>query len=98
MTQLEDHIWNLAVVRGELAELRLNANTELKLAQDQWDKVEVATTGKTTVADARRRLKPDIAEKLGNAKWLAQRCSEEIARLDHDQEAASRLYTLITGS
>lgn len=95
---LEDHICRTAAMRGELAELRLRANTDLKVAQDEWDDLKVSATGKQTLAQAKTVARPKLAQKIKDAKWLVQRASEEMERFDADYNSASRAYTILTGS
>lgn len=95
---LEDHICRTAAMRGELAELRLRANTDLKVAQDEWDTLEVSTTGKQTVTQAKTRDRPKLAKQIKDAKWMVQRASEEMERFNADYDSASRAYTIVTGS
>lgn len=98
VSKLEDHIVQTAAMRCELAELRLNANTELKLAQDKQDAMQASASGKTSLTEAKRRANPALARTINDAKWLVQRCSEEMERMDADYTSASRAYTMITGS
>lgn len=94
---LEDHIAETAIMRGELAELRLEANLDLKEAQQAWDDLAVSGAGKS-IAEAKRRARPDLHKKIKDARWLVERCSEEIERMDADYTSASREYTVVTGS
>jgi hypothetical protein len=95
---LEDHICQTAAMRGELAELRLRANVDLKVAQDEWDKLQVSVVGKQTLAQAKAQARPQLAQKIKDAKWTEQRCSEEMVRMNDDFASASRAYTVLTGS
>jgi hypothetical protein len=94
---LEDHIAETAIMRGELAELRLHANLDLKDAQLSWEELQVATSGKSQ-AEAKRRARPDLHKTIKEARWLVDRCTEEIERMDADYTSASREYTVVTGS
>lgn len=95
---LGDHICRTAAMRGELAELRLRANVELKTAQDQMEKVAVSPTGKQTLAQAKAHHRPQLAQQIKDAKWLVQRTTEEMERFNADYDSASRAYTIVTGS
>lgn len=95
---LGDHIGAIAVMRGALAELRLRANVDLKIAQDEWEILEVSPTGKQTVAQAKTRARPKVAQRIKDAKWTVQRATEEIERMTQDYDNASRAYTILTGS
>lgn len=95
---LEDHIHATAAMRGELAELRLRANVDLKTAEDQWAGLVVSPTGKQSLKEAKTRARPQLAQKLKDAAWTVSRCSEEMARMDADYLSSSRAYTILTGS
>jgi hypothetical protein len=95
---LQDHIVATAIMRGELAALRLAAHTQLQVALKDWHKTP--TTGRTGPQreDERRRLRGDLAALIDDAKFTIARCTEEMDRLGGtDYDAASRVYTLLSG-
>lgn len=100
---LEQHIWETANMRGELAELRLSAHTELRSCRRQWDHMqgwEQHRKGDRTEASverAKRKASPGLWDSMENARWTIERCTEEMKRMDADYEAASRAYTLLAG-
>jgi hypothetical protein len=95
---LQDHIVATAIMRGELAALRLAAHTQLQVALKDWNRTP--TTGRTGPQreDERRRLRGDLAALIDDAKFTIARCTEEMDRLGGtDYDAASRVYTLLSG-
>lgn len=96
--QLQDHIVATAIMRGELAELRLVAHMALQAALKDWKRIPV--TGRTGPArdEERRRLRVDLADKIDDAKFTIARCTEEMDRHGGTEyDAASRVYTLLSG-
>lgn len=96
---LQDHIVATAIMRGELAELRLHAHVSLQEALKSWRKIDVRTarTG-PQMDDVRRRQRPDLAERIDDAKWTIARCTEELDRHGGTEyDAASRAYTILSG-
>jgi hypothetical protein len=96
---LVDHITDTAILRGELEEVRLNAETELLLLRGRWNRIPTVR-GKTQSASeaAKRDANRDLAEQIDTARWLIARCTEAIARFGgSDYDAASRAYTLLAG-
>lgn len=97
---LIEHINETAIARGELEELRLEANTNLYVARQELAGIP-AVRGKSKAAtdDARRTARPDLGDRIDGARWLVDRCTEQINRLGGtDYDAASRTYTLLSGS
>jgi hypothetical protein len=95
---LSDYIMQTAIGRGELEELRLEAHTNLRTAKLQLEEIFVPSGSKAAVEQARRRAAPDLAAEVDGARWLVERCGEQISRLEADYTAASRTYTLLSGS
>lgn len=97
---LTDHIMQTAIVRGDLEELRLQAHVNLRDALADLVRVPVGVSKpRAAVDDARRRAAPAVAERVDGARWLVERCTEQINRLGgSDYDAASRAYTLLSGS
>ena len=99
--KLEDYLNLTAVTRADLELARLTVHAALRLLVDEWE--QVPHPGKRTlreVDEAKAQLRPDLHAGLKEARWLIQRLSEQISRLSHmgDDQVASRIYTLITGS
>lgn len=101
--ELEDHLFIIARWRAQLEEARLWMQDARRELEDQWDEIEgwqAVADGKSKQAmiDAKRTIKPDIYDGIRMAKFLIERLSEQIRRLERDEEyAVSRGYTLISG-
>jgi hypothetical protein len=96
-----DHILLTATVRGELAQLRMEAHVELLAAQSEWNSASLfrASKGVKANEEIKRQEHPELAAKLDRCKWLIARCNEELDRLGgSDYDASSRAYTMIVGS
>lgn len=46
---------------------------------------------------AKKKANPRLVADIAEADFLVKRLTEQIKRLEHDDEVASRVYTLITG-
>jgi hypothetical protein len=99
ISALMDHITATAIMRGELAELRLDAQTSLHADRKRWRKLHVGRKFRTvTELEAfKAEVHPALADRIADAEWTIARCTEEMKRMDADYEAASREYTLIAG-
>lgn len=98
---LADHILETATVRGELAELRMLAHVDLLGLLGEWATASSfrASKGVKANEELKREEHPELAAKMDRAKWTIARCSEEMDRLGgSDYDAASRAYTIISGS
>jgi hypothetical protein len=89
-------------MRGELADLRLRASFALKEAERDWDAIvgwESFRRGKTKADEntAKARIEPDLWKLIQDARWVVERCTEEMKRHDADFDAASRAYTILSG-
>lgn len=99
--KLQDHILATAVMRGELAALRMQAHVALRQAKREWDKLMVEVSGKSKAELDRRRhaSRPDLADSIADARWTIERATEEMARHGGTEyESASRAYTMLSGS
>lgn len=97
---LVDHIQDTAIARGELEELRLEAQANLHELRQRFNKLPAPSNRSKAGADeARRALDPVLAERIDGARWLVERCTEGIMRMGGSEyDAASRTYTLLSGS
>lgn len=96
-----DHILETAHVRGLLASLRMSAHVDLLELRSEWATAGTFRQGKGVQANEqiKREENPELAGKLDRAKWVIERCNEELDRLGgSDYDAASRAYTLLSGS
>lgn len=100
--KLEDHLLLVARWRGALEEGRLYMFDAVKTLEDQWDQItgwETIRVGKTekSIVDAKRKLKPELYDGIREGKWLIARLTEQIRRLERDEEhVVSRAYTMLT--
>lgn len=97
---LVDHINHTAIARGELEELRLQAHVNLRAALAQLARVpSSAFKSRAAIEESKRQARPEIAEQIDGARWLVERCSEQINRMGGSEyDAASRTYTLLSGT
>lgn len=94
---LIDYISETAIARGDLEELRLTSHINLREARAALSLTPTGVSGRQR-EDAKRASRPDLAAQVDGAQWLVDRCKEQIGRLDRDYDAASRAYTLLSGS
>lgn len=96
---LQDHIVATAVMRGDLAQLRLEAHIALRDARREWDALLPASGRSKADMDRRRQdMRPDLHAKIEDAKWTIARSTEEMDRHGGTEyESASRTYTLLSG-
>jgi hypothetical protein len=103
---LETYIEKTAWHRGELEEALYWASDAGKVLRQEWDKIEGYETTlrgrgphtKEQVNAAKRTVRPDTWEGIQDAKKLCEDIGRQIRRLELDFQAASRSYSLITGS
>ncbi len=104
--KIENYMGDLAVARGDLEEARLWADHIRHALDDEWNKIDgwqqhVSKPNSATgpqIIEAKRRIKPDIYDAIREAKWVVAKLTDQIKRLEKDEENASRRYTLLTGS
>lgn len=96
---LVDHITHTAILRGELEELRLGAYVDLRKHLAELSRVPTGVTkSRPAIEEAKRQARPDLADRIDSARWLIDRCTEQIARMGGTEyDAASRAYTLLSG-
>lgn len=105
VSALEDYLTLTAISRGQLEEARLWMHEALRTVMEQWDDIEgwevqAPSHARRTQDDIRRAKKvcrPDLYSGITNGKHLIARLSDQIRRLEKDDEVASRQYTIITG-
>lgn len=103
--QLESYLLLTAEARQEALLAKLMIQESLDVLQAEWDEiegweVELPTNGKRTQADvleAKRRTRPDLYGSIQTGKRLVDRLTEQVKRLEKDDAATSRVYTIITG-
>lgn len=103
--QLESYLLLTAEARQEAQFAKLVIQEALDVLQAEWDEiegweVELPTGGRRTQADvveAKRRVRPDLYTSIQTGKRLVERLGEQVKRLERDDGATSRVYTIITG-
>lgn len=103
--QLESYLLLTAEARQEAQLAKLIVQEALDVLQAQWDEiegweVELPSEGRRTqeqVVQAKRRVNPDLYSSIQTGKRLIDRLSEQVKRLERDDAASSRVYTIITG-
>jgi hypothetical protein len=105
IAKLESYLTDTAVYRGDLEEARYWAREAEKVLEDQWDAIQgweaIRDKKRDTdqaVADAKRKLKPDLYRGLRDVRRLLHDIDRQIKRLEKDYDALSRDYTVLTGS
>jgi hypothetical protein len=103
--ELQQHILLCAFHRAELEEALHWCLESGKALRRQWDDVqghEVALGSKPTkdqVDRAKRELAPDVWAGLDEARTLTESIKRQISRMGgSDYDAASRVYTMLSGS
>ena len=101
---LEDYLLQTARWRGHLEQGRLQAQDAVRELQRKWDHMagweDYRRKGEKSVAsveDAKRQKDPGLYDSIKSGEFLVKRLSDQIRRLEHDDDVASRVYTLITG-
>lgn len=104
---LEDYMNLVAVKRAELEEALFWTWEAKKLIKDQWDGIEGwepmlgrserQKPTKEAIASAKRQVNGQVYEAYREVNGLTEMIGRQIRRLELDQDAASRIYTLIVG-
>ena len=103
---IEDYLGQTAIARGELEEARLHVGALHLAMKSEWDDIEgwemhVGTSASRRTQEdvrmAKKRCRPDLYSALTQSKFLLDSLQLQIRRLEQDDAAASREYTIITG-
>lgn len=106
ISQLESYLLLTAEARQLAESARIAASDSLFDLNREWDDLEGwemylnGSTSKATgpqIEAAKRRVSPALHSKRQRLDWLVRRFSEQVRRLEQDDEVASRVYTLIVG-
>lgn len=99
--ELESYLLLSAFQQGELAEARLSAHDELRVARAEWRELAPAPGARLRTKDereeAKRVVKPELAAAIDELEEEIDRLSEEFNRLEGDATKVSRAHTFITG-
>lgn len=107
--ELESYILDAAYARGDAEEARLFCHAAVRTLLDKWDHLtgweasfgDEAKAAKATqpqVREAKRVLDPELYDSIAKGEYLVKRLTEQIKRLEKDEEVASRAYTLIVNA
>lgn len=103
--ELQDHILKVAYHRAELEEALHYCLEAGKILRRDWDDLQGYQVGlptkptKDDVEKAKRELAPQIWTSLNEARTLTESIKRQITRLGgSDYDAASRVYTMLSGS
>ena len=104
IAELEDFLLATARWRSFLEEARLYMKQAHRDLQRKWDHMtgwephrRKGEKSVASVEDAKRAKDPDLYDSIQTADALVRDLSDQIRRLEHDDEVASRAYTLVTG-
>lgn len=103
--KLEDHLLETARGRCALEEARIILEDAWEGVDDDWRDVQgyepyLSGRPKTVgeIDEAKRRVNPDLFYSRRRCIKLLRQLSHQIRRLEHDDAAVSRCYTMLTGS
>lgn len=102
---LTDYILKVAEMRGELLEARTHMELSVELLEDKWARVQGwqalagARPSQAAIDDAKRQIDGETWQGIRDGKRMIERLTVQVKRLAGmaDDEAASRVYTLLTG-
>jgi hypothetical protein len=102
---LEDHLMETARARQMLEEARLIMEDSYETIADQWDQVEgweMYLHGKpktqVEIDEAKRQVNGELFFSRRRAIKLIRQIGHQIKRLEKDDAACSRVYTMLTGA
>jgi hypothetical protein len=107
--RLESYILDVAYARGDAEQARLYAYAAVRRLTNEWDHLEgweevfgdPAKAAKATqpqIKEAKRQIRPDLFDGIEHGLYLVKRLSEQIKRLEKDEDVASRAYTLVSNA
>lgn len=104
---VQGYLIETAIARSMLERARLYAHDALGVIRDQWDAIprdayvnhlNGARTTNLQLDAAKAVVEPELADSIRTVKRLIDRLTDQIKRLELDDRAASRIYTMLTGS
>jgi hypothetical protein len=104
--QLEFYLLQTAELRQEAIYAKLMVQQAVDVLEDEWVALEgweifLPNGSRRTAADvreAKRQMKPDLYGSIQTGKRLVDRLTEQVRRLEKDDQVCSRAYTFLTGS
>lgn len=104
---LEEHLLQVAYHKADLEEARYWLIEAGRSLREQWDGIQgyeamvrggMSRASREQIDQAKAQIKPDLWSSLEEARTLLEAITRQINRLGGtDYEAASRVYTLMTG-
>lgn len=105
IAELEDFLLATARWRSHLEEARLYMRQATRDLQTRWAHMDGWEGNRrprersvASVEDAKRVTDPGLYDSIQAGNALIEDLTSQIRRLEHDDEVASRAYTLITGA
>lgn len=109
IAKLEDFALDAANWRGDLESARLWMSDVLHTFTVEWSKLdgwEVSLPGgkrrkdatKDDITEAKRQVRPDLWGNISDLKHLIAQLSNQIRRIEKDEDRVSRVYTFLTGN
>lgn len=102
---LEAYLLQTAVARDVLEEARITLEDAYELIDEEWLKVagyEVYLRGKpksqVDIDEAKRQAEPTLFFSRRRCQKLLRQIGNQVRRLEKDDAACSRAYTMLTGS
>ncbi|HXU02353.1 MAG TPA: hypothetical protein VN903_15410 [Polyangia bacterium] len=102
---LEGYLLETAVARDVLEEARITLEDAYELIDEEWLKLtgwEVYLHGKpksqVEIDEAKRQAEPTLFHSRRRCQKLLRQIGNQVRRLEKDDAACSRAYTMMTGS
>jgi hypothetical protein len=103
--QLEFYLLQTAELRQEALYAKLLVQQAVDVLEDEWVSMEgweinLPSGSRRSVADvreAKRQANPVLFSSIQTGKRLVDRLSEQVRRLEKDDQVCSRTYTFLTG-
>lgn len=102
--RLEEYLLDTARWRGHLEQARLHAKDAVRELERKWDHLagwepnrRQGEKSVQSIEDAKKLTNPDLFDSIKTGRELVKKLGDQIRRLEHDDEVASRAYTLIVG-
>lgn len=112
--RLESYLLDVAYARGRAEEARLYAYSAVRTLNEEWDHLQnwemsfdadpakaaalAARATQPQIKEAKRGVAPQLYDSIEKGLHLIKRLSEQIKRLEKDEDVASRAYTLISNA
>jgi hypothetical protein len=102
---LESYLLETAIARGVLEEGRLTLEDAYEEIDEKWLNLagwEVHLRGKpksqVEIDEAKREVEPDLFYSRRRCRKLLRQVGNQVRRMERDDAACSRIYTMLTGT